>query len=426
MTIVYEKIVISSFLRADHETQIELLPELDVPGLFLNPKYYKIIEGFFKCFFAQVKIEPVAVAQVLKGEFTIPEILEIARYSKDAKDLKPYLNILKAEKYKRELIEIADGFNKKINNLTITDDIEEIKNRMIVRLNSISISDKSQFADFEFYKQKISEQMKREDGLQGFSWGITDIDKMTSGIVPPRTYVIGGLKKSGKTRFVIHTIKKLMEQRVPSAFLSLEMPAYEVTKLLTASFLNVEDSKLDGKYLNNEDKARFDLFTIDKSLLGLECKSCLKINQVISRIKLYAKLGYKVVFIDYLQRMDHDRRRQALELEEISIQISDAGRLNNIAIILLSQLNNLAEREAPTVGHIKGSGGVAESVDSIILFDNIYRRLHKEEDKNIIELFFEQRYSPSGVKAIHAELGSIQFNNLATERTIKKEKVGIA
>lgn len=420
MILDYEKLVISGMLKADRETQIELLSDLDSPGLFLNEKYHKIIAGLFKCSFAKVDIGPVSVTEVLNGELTINEILEISHYTKDAKDLRAHLSILKVHRYKRELTLLAKEFTQDMDCLTFADDLDEIKNRTIVKLNSINVADKSEFIDFGFHKTKIAKQMKRVDGLQGFSWGINAIDKMTSGIVLPRTYVIGGLKKSGKTRFVIHTIKKLIEQNVSTAFLSLEMPAYEVTKLTMASMLNIEDYKLDGPYLTDEEKSKFANLTLNDKPLAVECKSSLKLTHVLSRIRLYSKLGYKVVFIDYLQRIDHDRKRQAQELEEISIQISDAGRINNVAIILLSQLNNLGEREIPNVGHLKGSGGIAESVDSIILFDNVYRRTKKEEDKNCIDLYFEQRYSPSGLKSIYADLGAIQFKEMIkTNRKIE-------
>lgn len=412
MILDYEKLVISGMLKADKETQIKLLSELDSPGLFLIEKYRKIIAAFFKCLFAKVEIGPITLANVLQGELTINEILEILHYTQSAKDLKAHLSILKALRYKRELTLSAEKFLERLNTSTVADDLDEIKNRAVVEINSINVADKSEFIDFDLLKTKITEQMKREDGLQGFSWGINAIDKMTSGIVLPRTYVIGGLKKSGKTRFVIHTIKKLIERNVPTAFLSLEMPAYEVTKLTTASMLNIEDHKFDGPYLTSDEKVRFLNFTLNDKSLAVECKSSLKLTHVLSRIRLYSKLGYKVVFIDYLQRIDHDRKRQAQELEEISIQISDAGRINNVAIILLSQLNNLGEREIPNVGHLKGSGGIAESVDSIILFDNVYRRTKKEEDKNCIDLYFEQRYSPSGLKSIYADLGAIQFKDM--------------
>ncbi len=408
----YEKLVISGYLKADREIQIEILPELDAPGLFLNEKYRKIIVGIIKCSIAKLDVGPISVANVLHGELTVNEILEISHYTQSAKDLKAHLSILQAQKHKRELMVIAKEFSDTLNGSTVADDLDEIKNHTVVKINSTNVADKSEFIDFDLHKTKITEQMQRADGIQGFSWGITAIDKMTSGIVLPRTYVIGGLKKSGKTRFVIHTITKLFEKNVPVAFLSLEMPAYEVTKLTMASMLNLEDNKFDGPYLTKEDRDRFDNLTLKDKPIAVECKSSLKLTHVLSRIRLYSKLGYKVVFIDYLQRIQHDRKRQAQELEEISIQISDAGRINNIAIILLSQLNNLGEKEIPNVAHLKGSGGIAESVDSIILFDNVYRRTKNEEDKNCIDLYFEQRYSPSGMKSIFADLGAVQFKDM--------------
>jgi len=59
------------------------------------------------------------------------------------------------------------------------------------------------------------------------------------------------------------------------------------------------------------------------------------------------------------------------------------------------------------------SGGIGEAADSIILFDNLYRRTKNENDKNKIDLYFEQRYGDSGRLQIEADLGSCRFNNLS-------------
>ena len=178
MTLDYEKLVISGMLKADRETQIELLYDLDTPGLFLNDRYRKIVAGLFKCSVIKVDIGPVSVSEVLCGEMSINDILEISHYTKDAKDLKANLSILKAHRYKRELIQLANEFTKDMNSLTIADDLDEIKNHMIVKLNSINVADKSEFIDFSLYKTKITEQMEREDGLQGYSWGINGVCKI--------------------------------------------------------------------------------------------------------------------------------------------------------------------------------------------------------------------------------------------------------
>ncbi|HUX60372.1 MAG TPA: DnaB-like helicase C-terminal domain-containing protein, partial [Ignavibacteriaceae bacterium] len=190
---------------------------------------------------------------------------------------------------------------------------------------------------------------------------------------------------------------------------------YEITKLLYSSFTGFNDLRFrSSSFLSHDERYTFENTHLNQELLGIECKSALSIEQVISRIKRLAKMGFTVIAIDYLQRIKSKNENRASELEDYSIRIADSARQNNVSIILLSQLNAMAEnpKEPPNMGSLKGSGGIGEAADSIILFDNLYRRTKNENDKNKIDLYFEQRYGDSGRLQIEADLGSCRFNNL--------------
>ena len=292
--------------------------------------------------------------------------------------------------------------------------MEQLKNHLIADLSAVEIGDKSEFINIQEFTDKIKTQINSQKEIEGHSWGIKKLDQWTSGIVSPKVYVIGGLKKSGKSRFVIHTITQLHNKKIPAAYLSLEMPGYEVTKLLYANLTGLNDLRFrSSSFMTLDEQALFENTRISQELLGIECKSGLNLEKVLSRIRRYAKMGYQVIFIDYLQRISHNRNNQANELEDISIKIADAARLNNVAIVMLSQLNVTAEKEAPNMGQLKGSGGIGESADTIILFDNLYRRTKQEKDRGYVDLYIEQRYGDSGKLTIQADLGSCRFNDLA-------------
>ena len=96
------------------------------------------------------------------------------------------------------------------------------------------------------------------------------LDQWTSGIVTPKVYVIGGLKKSGNPRFVINTLRELHNQSIPSAYLSLEMPGYEVTKLLYANFTGMNDLRFrSSSLMNREEKVLFENTQIKEILPGI-------------------------------------------------------------------------------------------------------------------------------------------------------------
>jgi len=184
---------------------------------------------------SQKEIDIVSIYQTNQNIKAI-EISKISTEYIHTAHLPAHIESLKDKKYKSELLKIIDNHNKIINTGVDAFDLDEMRNGLIADLSTLTRDDKSEFENISYYKKQIEEHLNSKSLIEGFSWDISDLDRWTSGIVLPRVYVIGGLKKSGKTRFLIHTIKALLKQNVPNVFLSMEMPAYEVTKLLPTDY----------------------------------------------------------------------------------------------------------------------------------------------------------------------------------------------
>jgi len=412
-----ENIIIGEFIALENrEEQLNILCEMDEPNLFLDKMNNKLITTFAEILMRGQIVDVITVYNAMKGEVEIHKIQKLVDSKSSTNLINMHIKLLRHFKYKRETLKkIEDGL-KGIKESTHLNEIDTYKDKLIAELNSLAVGDTSEFINLAELKEKISEQLDSKKDIEGYSWGISDLDAWTSGIVTPRLYVLGGLKKGGKSRFVIHTITELYKQDIPIAFLSLEMPAYELTKVLYAAFLEMNDLRLrSSSILKNDERQKFESLKLNQSLLGIECKPGLKIESVLSRIRRYAKLGYKVIFIDYVQRIAHNKNNQAQELEDISIKIADSARTNNISIILLCQLNALAEREVPTPAHLKGSGGIGEAADTILVMDNIYRRTKNEQEKGKIDIYIESRYGDSGRLTLYSELGSCQFSNYGAD-----------
>ena len=407
-----ERTIIGELMHLSKEERIDALIELEKIefeqyGSLLKTITYLSLQG--------KEVDTISVYQS-NQEIEAIEISKIYAEVDSSAFISQHIYLLKSKQYKKQIIKVL---KKGIDNITSGDfgaDIEEAKNGLIIDLSSFAIEDRAEFDNLAEYKKQISEQLNSDRTIEGFSWGIADLDRWTSGIVIPRVYVVGGLKKSGKTRFLIQTLKHLHDAEVPTVFLSLEMPAYEVTKLLYASITGFNDMKFRaGSYMKPEEKHQYDKAQIDEKILGVECRSGLTLEQILSRIRRYAKMGFKVIAIDYIQRIVHDRNRQAQELEDISIRIADAARQYNVSTILISQLNAAGEREIPNMGHLKGSGGIGESADTILLLDNLYRRTKQESDRNQMHVYIEQRHGDSGMLKLQCDLGACQFRNIIVE-----------
>jgi len=411
-----ERNIIGELLHLDKQKRIDAIIELEAIKF-----EDKECESLFKTItYLTLKDKDVDTVSVFQNNQEVkPEVIS-SIYHDVVSDafITQHIYMLKSREHKKDLIKIITENLEQIKLGEFGEDIEEVKNQLLIDLSLITMDDKTEFDDLMFYKDKISEQLNSEKNIEGYSWGIEDLDKWTSGIQKPRVYVIGGLKKSGKTRFLIQTIKSLYEQDIQVAFLSLEMPAYEVTKLLCSSITGLNDLRFrSASRLKPEEKYEFDNIVFNSELLGVECRAGLDLEKILSRIRRLSKMGFKVICVDYIQRIAHDRKRQAQELEDISIKLSDAARQYNVALIIISQLNVLGEREIPNVGHLKGSGGIGESADTILLLDNIYRRTKQDKDKNQIDIYIEQRHGDSGKLSLQCDLGSCQFRNLIVMQT---------
>ncbi len=413
-----EKIILGELMHASPDIRFEAISQLDAEGLFLIQEHEEIFHSICKLSFRGEEIDQVSIYQDLPSQIDPATVSKISYIGTQHQNLFPHIRALQIRKYKTNVEKIIKNSLKAIRDSKDAEDVEDVKDKLIADFSGIGLEDKSEFVNLDEQNDLLMKQIGSNNKIEGYGWGISDLDKWTSGLVKPRVYVVGGLKKAGKSRFIIFLMKNLHDQNVPTAFLSLEMPAYEVNKLLRACFCGVDDLRLrSSSYLSKKMLKSLSSVKIDNTLLGIECRAGLGLEQILSRIRKFTKMGFKVIIIDYIQRIEHDRNKQAQELENISIKIADSARLNNVVIIILSQLNALGEKQVPNMGHLKGSGGIGEAADTIILFDNIYRRTKKKDVKNKIDLYIEQRYGDSGKLSIQADLGSCAFRNLASNVT---------
>ncbi len=406
------------------EEQIDILLKLGIKD-FESDKARKYLQIFNDVLFKKrIKIDQVSLYEHVRyyEGFDISEFTKLTEgLNHDLDEIIADYRLLKERGYKAEVLKIiVEGENKIKKSITL-EEFEDNRERLIVDLNGKDLNTTSTFINPVEFVKKIDDNLSKEKALEGPSWGLTELDVYTNGIETPRLIVLGGLKKSGKTKFVINTRYQLYKQNIVTPFLSLEMPGYEITKQTISRFAEIPEPYLRAKsFMNQEQREKYETVKkeINWALLPTEVANSLDVYQIIGRIRRYAKLyPGSIVFIDYLQRVKHDRNKQSFELENISNLIADATRENNVTVVLLSQLSNAAEtQEELSIGHLKGSGGIGESADTIILLDNLYRRKKLDETlKGVIKLQLEQRYGDSAKLEIHSDLSCCKFYDTPRE-----------
>lgn len=244
----------------------------------------------------------------------------------------------------------------------------------------------------------VFENLGMQKGIAGYSWGLTDLDKITGGIELGKTYVVGGLKKSGKTKFALNTTLCLWESGIKPGWISLEMGRYYLIRWILSHVAQVDAHTLKTGMIRPGD---WNKLTTAAGKLGngneilIDDRAGLTIPQIRATIRRFAQKGAQVIFLDYLQRINISTNKgdnRATAIQKATVDLADIAKDYNVALIYLSQLNNSAEGRIATIADLKESGGIGESVDCAIIINNMDRISKKKDEKtNIAKFVIEQR-----------------------------------
>ncbi len=271
----------------------------------------------------------------------------------------------------------------------------------------------------------ITDGNRNNREILGFSTGLKELDRYTSGIERGKTYAIGALKKTGKSRFSIGLAIALREQGANIVWNRLEMGEMQLNLLALANYSDMDSMALGMKIQpENMGKVQIGINKLndldwrlirEQTVPGLRAKI----------IELQNKKPIDVVFVDYIQRMSakgFGGERRAQEVEAISKGLADIASEIGVAMIVLSQLSKEAERlgsdEMPNMSHMKESQGLAEASDCIITLHDPQRSetTTKTDGYELHEtmVLVEQRYGLSGAKfKILSDLRTCRFYNHA-------------
>ena len=246
--------------------------------------------------------------------------------------------------------------------------------------------------------------------IRGTSISISCIDETISGIEIPMFYVLGALKKTGKSRLMMHMACQLETNGLGIAINSLEMTPLQLNACALAHFSGIDQSNL-GRLKHGETQNIFSNAIATMSNMNITYTHEYFVKDLWSRIDyMKSKRKIDVVFVDFLQRLKDDRYKgdRVREVESVSQALANMSRELNISIVALSQLSGAAEKLEPEIvpdmSYLKESQAIAENADCIMMLHN-----PKRHDTPLIEMngvttyecqrykmLIEQRYGLTG------------------------------
>ncbi|HZT82177.1 MAG TPA: replicative DNA helicase [Gemmataceae bacterium] len=258
--------------------------------------------------------------------------------------------------------------------------------------------------------------------LSGIPTGFLDLDEMTAGLQNSELIIVAARPSCGKTAFALGLARHIaVEERLPVFFVSLEQSRIELAERLLCCQARVDSHKLRKGHLGADDMQKLieagDVLSKAKLFIDdTPGQGMLRIAANARRLKM--RHGLRIVFIDYLQLIEPENRRDPRQeqVAQISRRLKFLARELQVPVVALAQVNRSSEDRQdhrPRLADLRESGSIEQDADTVML-------LHRPEmyepgqHENIIEILIaKQRNGPTGDITLTFLKQFMRFENYA-------------
>lgn len=216
------------------------------------------------------------------------------------------------------------------------------------------------------------------DVEKGITTGIDKWNQVYGGLQRSDLVIIAARPSMGKTAFMLNM---MMGVEVPVGIFSLEMGKEQLMQRLLAQHSGVNLKKIRDGSLEKADYTKlnqsFDYLNREKKITVVG-DAMLTADQIYTKtIKMQRQHGVQVVFVDYLQLINGDRKKSRVEdVTEISRSLKVMANQLNIVVVAASQLSRAVENrpnKRPILSDLRESGAIEQDADIVgFLFSQDY------------------------------------------------------
>lgn len=275
---------------------------------------------------------------------------------------------------------------------------------------------------------QVEKLYESKNPVTGTATGFNDLDEMTAGLQASDLVIVAGRPSMGKTALAMNFVEHAaIDQSVPVAFFSMEMPGTQLAMRLLASLSRVNAQRLRTGKLHDDDWPRL---TSTMSMLSelpiyVDDTPALSPLEIRTRARrLYREHGLGMIVIDYLQLMQapEGTENRATEISAITRSLKTLAKELNVPVVALSQLNRSLEsrpNKRPVMSDLRESGAIEQDADVIFFIyrDEVYN--DDSNDKGIAEIIIgKQRNGPIGTVKLTFLGEYTRFENFSNTQPI--------
>lgn len=223
---------------------------------------------------------------------------------------------------------------------------------------------------------RLEKLSKEDENYKAISTGISDLDRVITGLNRSDLILLAARPGMGKTSFALNIARSVaVQSKKKVAFFSLEMTKEQLASRLLSVEALVGGVKLRTGKLNDEEWQRIISASdvLGKTEIYLDETSGITVPEM--KAKLRRLRGVDLVIIDYLQLMSSAKatNNRVQEISEITRNLKIMAKDINVPVICLSQLSRASEQRPdhkPMLSDLRDSGSIEQDAD-IVLF--LYR-----------------------------------------------------
>ena len=271
----------------------------------------------------------------------------------------------------------------------------------------------------------IEELYHKKEQYVGIPSGFTDLDILTSGLQRGDLIIIAARPSMGKTTLVLNIAQNIaLDQELPVAVFSLEMPARQVAMRMLAAEAQIDFAKLR---IGNITDQNWSNLTQGATTL-MQAGNRISIHEArgitIQTVRAEARRlksqqeNLALIIVDYLQLLrgtgQYTGREQ--EIAEISRALKALAWELDVPIIACSQLNRELERrpdKRPQLADLRESGAIEQDADLVVFLhrDDYYDE--QSEAAGMADLIIrKQRNGATGTVQLEFIKEQMRFANL--------------
>jgi len=435
-----ERAVIGSML-IDKEAVIKVLEILNSECFYI-PNHQVIFKAVFDLFNLGHAVDLVTVSDHLRSKGILDNIggyiylIDLAESVPTTANVEYYAKIVEEKFIRRELIKLSGEITEM--SYASADDISKVldKSEQLI----FSIGQKRFTKDLMHIKQLLIENFevfnkdypeeKTVDLVQkrtGISTGISDLDRILTGLNPSDLIILAARPSMGKTSFCLNIAANIaFKEKLPVAIFSLEMSKEQITQKIISSEAEISTIRLKTGDIDKDQwkkiaKTIGKLYDAPIYIDDATNLTPIEIRAKVRRLKAeHKRLG--CVIIDYLQLMETKASEvnRVQEIAKITRALKSLAREMDVPVIALSQLSRTVEQrqnKRPQLSDLRESGSIEQDAD-IVMF--IYRDEYYNPDsdkKKVAEILISKnRNGETGKVELYFNAGITKFTALTDFR----------